>query len=105
MVWVTAAHRQEAQRIARALVDERRAACVSWIPGVRSVYRWKGKVEDGREVLLMIKTTAARWPALEKRIRQLHSYSVPEILALPVRSGSRAYLDWIRRETAPRRVK
>jgi periplasmic divalent cation tolerance protein len=95
-VLVTVPSPSIAARIATAAVKERLAACVNIVPGVRSVYVWKGKVCDDRELLLVLKTTRGRYPELERRIRALHPYEVPEIVALPVRRGSRAYLKWIR---------
>ena len=96
VVLVTCGSRKEARRIARALVERRLAACVNEIGApVTSVYRWKGKVETAKEFLLAIKTTKKRFPALREAVRELHSYEVPEIIALPIAEGSRAYLDWI----------
>jgi periplasmic divalent cation tolerance protein len=96
LVLVTCANEREASRIARALVGERVAACVAIgkMP-VLSIYRWKGKVERGRETLLLVKTSARLFPKVERRVRQLHSYETPEIIALPVVAGSRAYLAWM----------
>ncbi len=85
-----------AARIARTLVDERLAACVSRLPGVTSTYRWQGGVEEDAEVLLLVKTTAARLPALRERLAELHPYDVPELIAVPVEDGLPAYLDWLR---------
>ncbi len=88
--------RKEAQRIAKALVERRLAACVNAITApVASVYRWKGKIESAREYLLLIKTSRARFAAVERAIRELHSYEVPEIIALPIVAGSRDYLSWL----------
>lgn len=84
-----------AAELARALVDARLAACVNQQSGVRSVYRWHGAVEEGVETLLTIKTTAARLPDLEARIRALHPYEMPEIVAVPVAGGDGAYLRWV----------
>ena len=86
--------------LARTLVGERLAACVSTLPGVRSVYRWKEQIEEDDEQQLLIKTTAERASALCERIRALHPYEVPELLALPVADGGAEYLDWIRVSTA-----
>lgn len=86
---------EEANRIARVLVEEALAACVNVVPGVRSVYYWQGSVEEADEQLLIVKAPAQHFAALEARIRALHSYSVPEILALPVAAGSAPYLDWL----------
>ena len=81
--------------LARKLVEERLAACVNQIPGVRSVYRWEGKVVEDEEVLLVIKTTEERLAALMKRVPELHPYQVPEVLALPVAQGHPPYLAWL----------
>lgn len=91
----------EAEGLARALVDERLAACVNLIPGIRSFYRWQGQVQDDDEVLLVIKTGSDRCEALAERVRELHPYDLPEVLALPAVGGSRAYLDWVRTESRP----
>lgn len=88
-----------ATRISEALVSERLAACVNRIPGLRSMYRWQGQVQDEPEVLLLIKTTRDRFNALEVRLKALHPYEVPEIIALPVVAGSAEYLAWVSRET------
>ena len=97
VVLVTCASASEARRIARAVVEERLAACANILPGaVASIYRWKGKVETARERLLMIKTTRARLGRLEAAVRRLHSYEVPEFIALPIAGGSSKYLDWVR---------
>ena len=85
--------------LARTLVGERLAACVSTLPGVRSVYRWKETIEEDNEQQLLIKTTAERVRALSDRIRELHPYEVPELLVLPVAGGGAEYLEWIRAST------
>ena len=96
VVLVTCGSAAEAKRIARALVEARLAACVNLLPGaVTSIYRWKGKVESARERLLLIKTSRNRLAKLQAAIGRLHSYDLPEIIALPIVAGSRAYLDWI----------
>ncbi|HWO40937.1 MAG TPA: divalent-cation tolerance protein CutA [Candidatus Eisenbacteria bacterium] len=95
VIFVTAGSPAEGDRIARALVEERLAACVNRIKSVHSVYRWQGAVEESEEELLVIKSERALFPSLEKRIRELHSYSVPEIIALPLIEGSGAYFDWL----------
>ena len=96
VVLVTCASRAQARKIARALVARKLAACVNVLSGrLDSVYRWKGKVESAREILLLIKTSRRLFPALEKEVRRLHSYEVPEIIALTISAGSRAYLNWI----------
>ena len=89
-----------ATRISRDLVESRLAACVNRVPGVRSVYRWEGNLEDQSEVLLLIKTRLACYAELEVRLGTLHPYEVPEIIALPVVAGSESYLGWLTRETS-----
>ena len=84
-----------AERIARALVDERLAACVNLLPGVRSVYRWRNAVEDADEVLLLVKSTRDALPALQARLVALHPYELPELLAVEAAGGLPAYLGWI----------
>jgi periplasmic divalent cation tolerance protein len=100
VVLVTVGSNTEGERVARALVEERLAACVNRIPAVQSVYRWQGKVEQSAEELLVIKTRADLFTALEKRVRELHSYSVPEVIALPILSGSENYLRWLGQQVA-----
>ncbi|HEV2615453.1 MAG TPA: divalent-cation tolerance protein CutA [Candidatus Acidoferrales bacterium] len=96
VVLVTFGSAREARRVARAVVDARLAACANIVASpVKSIYRWKGKVETASEVLVVIKSTQRRFPALEREIRRLHSYEVPEIVALPIVAGSKAYLEWI----------
>ena len=100
VVFSTCASAEEAQRVARALVEKRLAACVNVIPGIRSVYRWKDAVEDEEEVLLLIKTSRALLDELREEIERLHSYEVPEVIALPIVDGSERYLSWMARELA-----
>ena len=95
VVLVTAPEGEPAVRLSRALVAEGLAACVNRLPGIRSVYRWQGAVHDDAETLLVIKSTRDAWPALETRIRELHPYDVPEVIALPVWAGSEPYLRWL----------
>jgi len=99
IVLITASKEDEAVRIARELVDSRLAACVNMVKGIRSIYRWKGKREDEEEVLMVVKTRQDLFDGLKKRVKELHSYSVPEIIALPVMEGSEEYLKWLREET------
>jgi periplasmic divalent cation tolerance protein len=95
-VLVTCASRKEAERLAESLVRKRLAACVNIATGsVKSIYRWKGKVETAAEVPIVIKTTRRKFAALEKEIRRLHSYDTPEIIALPIAAGSAPYVKWI----------
>jgi periplasmic divalent cation tolerance protein len=106
VVLVTCSSEEEASRIAHALVDARLAACVNIFDSpVRSVYRWKGRVETATEHLLVIKTRRARLAALEAAVKRLHSYQTPEVIALPVAEGSRRYLAWLDEclRPAPRR--
>lgn len=100
VVLVTAPDADAAARLARALVEERLAACGNVVPAIRSIYRWEGRVHDEGEALLVLKTRAARVDALRARVLELHPYQVPEVLVLPVEAGSEAYLDWIAAETA-----
>jgi len=97
----TAPDADTAARIARALVEERLAACVNLVPAVRSIYRWQDRIEDQAEVLLVIKTRAERVEALGARLRALHPYELPELVALPVSAGLAPYLDWVAAEAAP----
>ena len=101
IVLTTLAADTDATVLARALVDERLAACVNVLPAMTSVYRWQGRVEEEREQQLVIKTGADRVVALAARIRELHPYEVPEFLVLRVSEGSDAYLRWIRDSVAP----
>ncbi|MFA6355816.1 MAG: divalent-cation tolerance protein CutA [Candidatus Omnitrophota bacterium] len=94
-VFITTGSEAEAAKIARSLVKAELAACVSIIRQVRSVYRWKGKVEDSGECLLIAKTKRGLFGALERSVRRMHSYECPEIIAIPVNSGSKGYLSWI----------
>jgi periplasmic divalent cation tolerance protein len=98
-VLVSAPDAETARRIGRALVEERLAACVNVVPGVSSIYRWRGAVEEAAEVLLVVKTRAARADALAARVQALHPYELPEVVVLPVRGGSRAYLQWVAAES------
>jgi periplasmic divalent cation tolerance protein len=91
----TAGSEEEARRIAQALVDRELAACVNVVGPIRSVYRWKGAVENASEHLLIIKTTAAAFPRVRDAIREIHSYELPECVMLSVEAGSEDYLKWI----------
>jgi periplasmic divalent cation tolerance protein len=100
VVYVTTGSPAEGERIARALVEEQLAACVNRSAPIQSVYRWQGKVEESQEELLIIKTRRELFPALDRRVRELHSYSVPEIIALPVLEGNAEYLRWLREQVS-----
>lgn len=84
-----------AERVARALVEERLAACVNVLPPMASVYRWKGQIESATEQLLLIKTRVGDYAAVERRIRELHPYELPEVIAVPIVAGLAAYLAWL----------
>jgi periplasmic divalent cation tolerance protein len=99
VVLVTVPTPERAAEIARAVVEERLAACGNVVPGLRSIYRWEGKVHDDQEALLLLKTTRSRFEALHDRVLALHPYEVPEVVALPVELGSAPYLAWIAAET------
>jgi periplasmic divalent cation tolerance protein len=103
IVVLTSCDSQElAANLARDLVERRLAACVNIMPGGRSIYRWKGKVEDATEWLLVIKSRRDLFPALRAAVEKLHTYEVPELIALPVVEGAEPYLAWLDREmTAP----
>lgn len=101
VVLVTAPDADVAAQLARAVVGERLAACVNVVPGIRSIYRWEGEVQDDAEVLLLVKTTEERMQTLCERVSALHPYDVPEVLALPAAGGSGAYLDWVAQESRP----
>ena len=97
IVVVTCASVTEARKIAQYVVEHKLAACANILPGVKSIYRWNGKVERAKEVLLLLKTTAARLGQLEKEVKRLHSYEVPEFVAVSIAAGSREYLTWLAR--------
>jgi len=104
VVLVTCRSAKEAERIARRLVQTRLAACGNILRSpVRSIYRWKDKIESAREFLLVIKTSRRRFPELQAAIKHLHSYEVPEIIALPIAAGSQGYLSWLAESLAPRK--
>ncbi len=98
VILTTCGSAEEAERIARALVDARLAACVNMLPGVRSFYRWKGAIEDSAEVLLLIKSSRSLFAALRAELEKWHSYELPEVIALPVVEGSDGYLAWFEKE-------
>lgn len=98
IVLVIASNLEEAARLARALVEQRLAACVNMISGLRSTYWWQGRVEDADEVLLVSKTARHLLPAATRLVQSLHSYAIPEVLALPIVGGSVPYLEWLAKE-------
>ncbi len=95
LVLTTVANPDDAARLGRALVEERLAACATLIPGVQSIYRWKGEVESATETLLLIKTGPEQLDRLQARLHELHSYETPEFLVLKVDAASQPYLDWL----------
>jgi periplasmic divalent cation tolerance protein len=99
VVLVTCPSAEKAAEIARALVEERLAACGNVVPGIRSIYRWEGKVHDDGEALLVLKTARGRFDELRRRVETLHPYQVPEVIALLVEAGHASYLDWIAEST------
>ncbi|MGQ0713531.1 MAG: divalent-cation tolerance protein CutA [Gemmatimonadaceae bacterium] len=100
VVLTTLATAEEAVKLVQTLLDRRLIACGNILPGVRSLYRWEGKVADEREVIVLLKTKPARVEALELAFGELHPYKVPELLALPVSAGLHKYLEWIDDETS-----
>lgn len=96
VVLITAPNREEAIRLADMLVGAHLAACVQLLPEMESVYRWEGQIERQPEILLLVKTTRARFDELEREVRALHSYDTPEIVALPIVAGAEPYLRWLR---------
>jgi len=99
IVLITTSDEVEAVRIARALVEARLAGCVNIIKDIRSIYNWQGKVEDENEVLMVVKTRESLFDPLMEKVKELHSYTVPEIIALPIIQGSEDYLKWLKEVT------
>ncbi|MBI5633144.1 MAG: divalent-cation tolerance protein CutA [Nitrospirae bacterium] len=99
VVLITAPNEDDAAKMANDLVASRLAACVNIIRNIRSIYRWQGKIEDEGEVLMLVKTKQESFRDLEKRVKEIHPYTVPEIIALPVIEGSADYLQWLSQET------
>lgn len=104
IVFITTSNRREAVRIAEAAVGKQLAACANLVPSITSIFRWKGRVQRSRETLLMLKTSAHRYRALEQLVDSMHSYEVPEVIAISVERGLRPYLGWVHSETATNRV-
>jgi periplasmic divalent cation tolerance protein len=95
VVLITAASEEEGHKIAKLLVKERKAACVNIVPGVDSLFRWKGRIDSARESLLLVKTRASLFSEIISLVKETHSYEVPEIIALPIIGGSEDYLKWL----------
>lgn len=95
MVFTTFANETDAERVVRTLVEERLIACGNLVPGVRSLYRWEGKVADEREVMVVMKSRKQDWPALMSRLSELHPYKTPECVAVRIASGAPAYMTWL----------
>jgi len=95
VVYITAPNEEEGAKIARALVEERLAGCVNIVRPIRSIYRWRENIEDDTETLMIVKTQKRLFESLQKRVRELHSYTIPEIIAVPVVEGSSDYLKWL----------
>ncbi|HUQ50397.1 MAG TPA: divalent-cation tolerance protein CutA [Terriglobales bacterium] len=100
IILTTTASRDEARKIATALVDRRLAACVNIVPGVKSVYRWKEKVESSSEWLVVIKTSQKRFQAVQEVIHELHTYDLPEVLSIAIEGGSKQYLKWLTQQVS-----
>ena len=99
VVLITASDEEEASKIARAIVEEKLAGCINIIKDIRSIYTWQGKIEDEKEVLMVVKTRKPVFNSLMKRVKELHSYTVLEIIALPIIQGSEDYLKWLKEVT------
>ena len=100
LVLVTVSSVTEGERIARKVVEDRLAACVNIVPNLRSFFRWEGKITEEGEALLLLKTSGDKLDALAQRVKRLHSYELPEVIALPIVGGLADYLNWVRSETA-----
>jgi periplasmic divalent cation tolerance protein len=99
VVYITCPDEDSAEKIAGDLVKEQLAGCVNIIKGIRSIYRWEGRIEDDSEALMIVKTRKELFDRLKKRVKEIHPYSVPEIIALPITAGSDDYLDWLEEVT------
>jgi periplasmic divalent cation tolerance protein len=99
VVFITASDEEEASKISKALVETKLAGCVNIIKDIRSIYSWQGKIEDEKEVLMIVKTRKPLFDSLMKKVKELHSYAVPEIIALPIIQGSEDYLKWLKEVT------
>jgi periplasmic divalent cation tolerance protein len=101
IVLSTCSSAEEADRIARQILEKRLAACVNIVAGARSIYRWQGAIEEAAECLLIVKSRQGLWEELREEIQRLHSYEVPEVLMLAIDDGAPKYLDWLNQELAP----
>ncbi len=99
VVFITTSSYEEARKIADKLVDRKKAACVNIVPGVNSLFRWKGKIEEAEESLMVVKTRVELFPDVVSLVKSVHSYEVPEIIALPIVEGNPDYLEWLKKET------
>ncbi|MDN3512766.1 MAG: divalent-cation tolerance protein CutA [Candidatus Brocadia sp.] len=99
IIFMTASSLEEARKIGQALVEEGRIACCNIVPSVESIFKWQGKLNIEREGLMICKTREDLFSVVEKRVKELHSYEVPEIIAIPITQGSKSYLDWVMKET------
>ena len=95
IVLITAGSEEEAHKVAELLTNEKKAACVNILPGVDSLFWWEGKIDSARESLLLVKTRASLFPEIVELVKRMHSYEVPEIIALPIIAGSEDYLKWL----------
>src|SRR3989338_6640885 len=99
VILVTAKDEDQAKRIAEKLVEEKLVACANIVPGIQSIFRWKGKVDSAKEVLLVLKSRRRHFPSIVKAVKALHSYDVPEVIALPIVEGNKDYLNWLTEST------
>ena len=99
IVYITAPNEEEAAKIAKILVEERLAGCVNIVKDIRSIYAWQGKIEDEKEVLMIVKTRLELFSALTSKVKELHSYTVPEVIAMPIVDGSPEYIEWLQKAT------
>lgn len=98
--YITAPEGEEAKKIAKTLVEEKLAACVNILPGIRSIYRWEGEICDDPEALLIVKTRKSLFQKLDRRLHEIHPYDTPELISLPVEKGAEKYLAWLMQMTA-----
>jgi periplasmic divalent cation tolerance protein len=99
VIFITTSSLDEAEKIGRALVEEKLVACSNIISPIRSIYRWQGKICDDKEALIILKTKKKLFKQIEKRVKALHSYDVPEVISMPIIEGSNEYLSWLKNET------